>query len=412
MDRIIAYPGQVPAVEDFLQAQKFAVVSAGRAIEAVMGAATIAAGFAASIDGAANLTLGPGSLTMPAVLDTLAFGVLGTDGTAITKQGISNANVVTALGSHTPGTAGYSCNVLVSGAVQDVAAGATVLSYYNTNSPTTPFNGSAGSGTAQPTSLQTGVALSFAAGAAGPAGAQSTPAAAAGYVPLYIVTLAPGAAPTVAYHPAAPFLAFTLPQLTPGYARERVFTSSGSFTVPRGSSSVRVYMWGGGGGGGGSAVAGAGAGGGGGAGYARGVVSVTPGQVIAVAVGTGGAGGAGGSGSTSGSPGTSSAFGSMTCSGGAGGSLAASAGATGGGAGGAGAGGSFAQSGIGGGAGVIFTSTSASGGIGGAAFQSSPSGLNVNAAGPAGQMPGAGGNGGASGTSGGAGAAGLVIVEY
>ena len=29
MDRVIAYPGQVPAVEDFLQAQKNAVVGLG-----------------------------------------------------------------------------------------------------------------------------------------------------------------------------------------------------------------------------------------------------------------------------------------------------------------------------------------------------------------------------------------------
>ena len=410
MDRIIAYPGQVPAVEDFLQAQKFAVASAGRAIQAVMGTVPIATGFAASLDGSANLTLGPGSLSMPGVVDPLAYGVLGMDSTPITKQGINNANVVTALASHTPATAGYACNVLVSASAVDVTGGAIVLAYYNTNAPTTPYNGSAGSGTAQPTELLTSVAFSFTVGAAVAAGSQSTPSATTGYVPLYVVTLTQGAAPSVAYHPAAPFLAFTLPQLTPGYAREQVFTSSGSFTVPRGSTSVRVHMWGAGGGGGGSTIAGAGAGGGGGGGYARGVVSVAPGQVIAVTVG---AGGAAGTGPASGGAGGGSAFGSaILCSGGAGGNLAASAGATGGGAGGGASGGSFNQPGIGGGAGVIFTSASASGGIGGAAFQSSPSGPNLNAAGPIGQMPGAGGNGGASGNAGGAGAAGLVIVEY
>jgi hypothetical protein len=300
--------------------------------------------------------------------------------------------------------------VLVSASVVDLSAGSVVLAYYNTNAPTTPYNGPAGSGTAQPTELLTSVGLSFTAGAAVAAGSQSTPSAATGYVPLYVVTLTQGAAPSVAYHPAAPFLAFTLPQLTPGFAREQVFAASGSFTVPRGSTSVRVYVWGGGGGGGGSTVAGAGAGGGGGGGYTRGVVTVTPGQVIAVSVGTGGSAGVG---SANGGAGGVSAFGSLLlCSGGAGGSLAAVAGAATGGAGGAGSGGSFNQSGIGGGAGVIFTGTSASGGIGGASFQSSPSGLNVNAAGPVGQMPGAGGNGGASGYAGGAGAAGLVIVEY
>ncbi len=408
MDRIISYPGQVPAVEDFLQAQKFGVVSNGRAIEAVMGQTPIATGFAASIDGSANLTLGPGSLTMPATLDTLAFGVLGTDSTAITKQGVSNANTVTALASLTPATAGYAVNVLVSAAVADAAAGSLVLAYYNTNAPTTPYNGSAGSGTAQPTELLTTVAFGFTAGAAVAAGSQSTPSTPSGTVPLYVVTLTHGAAPSVAYHPAAPFLAFTLPQLTPGFAREQVFTSTGSFVVPRGSTSLRAYAWGAGGGGGASASAGCGAGGGGGGGYARGVFNVTPGQVITITVG---AGGTAGSGSANGGGGGTTSAGPLLCAGGGGG-IYSSAYATDGGGGGAASGGSLNLPGLNGGSGVLFSSAIASGGQGGAAFQSSPYGLNVNTPGTGGLMPGAGGNGGASGYAGGAGAPGLVIVEY
>lgn len=62
-------------------------------------------------------------------------------------------------------------------------------------------------------------------------------------------------------------------------------TTSGNFTVPAGIKSIDVEIWGGGGGGDGGD-----GGAGGGGGYARKIIAVTPGQVIAVTIGAGGTG--------------------------------------------------------------------------------------------------------------------------
>jgi hypothetical protein len=103
----------------------------------------------------------------------------------------------------------------------------------------------------------------------------------------------------------------------------QAFTTSGTFTVPTGIYSLTVTLIGGGGGGG----AGFGGGGGGGAGgqgggsggyYQAQSISVVPGQVIPVTVGTGGAGR--GVNAGAGFAGTSSSVGSYTATGGNGGS--------------------------------------------------------------------------------------------
>lgn len=105
------------------------------------------------------------------------------------------------------------------------------------------------------------------------------------------------------------------------------FTTSGSFTVPDGVTEIFVSGCGGGGGGGGGAgsSSSAGPGGGGGGGAGRSAVkerfTVTPGQVIAVTIGTAGSGGSGsttngGNGSAGGS---TSLAGLISLSGGGGG---------------------------------------------------------------------------------------------
>src|SRR5665647_16017 len=70
------------------------------------------------------------------------------------------------------------------------------------------------------------------------------------------------------------------------------YTSSGTFTVPAGVTSVTIECWGGGGAGGGVKSNGnyGGAGGAGGA-YASKVITVTPGSTYTVNVGQGGNGG-------------------------------------------------------------------------------------------------------------------------
>ncbi len=87
------------------------------------------------------------------------------------------------------------------------------------------------------------------------------------------------------------------------------FTSSGTFTVPAGVTTLRVDAYGAGGGGGGGDPEGTedqyGGVGGGGA-YNAGVITVSPGEVLTITIGKGGAGG------LSGNPGGAGAAGGAT----------------------------------------------------------------------------------------------------
>lgn len=120
------------------------------------------------------------------------------------------------------------------------------------------------------------------------------------------------------------------------------FTSSGTFTVPAGVTSITVEGYGGGGAGGGSTSAGfififpfgRGGGGGGGGGFASSVLSVTPGQTISVNVGSGGVGVSGNNGGAGGNSFLSGFTSDFLAAGGSGGSGNTSGGSPSGGSGG------------------------------------------------------------------------------
>lgn len=216
-----------------------------------------------------------------------------------------------------------------------------------------------------------------------------------------------------------------------------VYNASGTWTAPAGVTSVTVEAWGGGGAGGGATGTQAKGGGGAGGQYASKVITVTPGNSYAVAVGTGGTGstgngtaggdstfngtsvvakgGAGGataaannSGAAAGAGSTTGGVGTTVFAGGSGSAGAATSagcqngGAGGGGAGSGGAGGDAAGNTAG-------TGTATGGGGGGA-------GRNTSGTGNAGSV--AGGGGGAAcaesttNRSGGGGAAGTVNISY
>ena len=194
----------------------------------------------------------------------------------------------------------------------------------------------------------------------------------------------------------------------------QVFTANGTFTVPAGVTKLKVTVVGGGASGYGASGVNAafmgGRAGGGAGGAAIKTITVTPGDAIAVTVGSGGA-----SGSSSSAGGTSS-FGAH-CS------------ATGGGAastftGGVGGTGSSGDLNLGGGAGGAGSYHAAgdgtsgnTGGTGGNSIFGGGGLAKTNTTGGSGSAYGAGGGGGSSdhntGTfNGGAGASGVVIVEY
>jgi hypothetical protein len=240
---------------------------------------------------------------------------------------------------------------------------------------------------------------------------------------------------------------------TAGYTFES-FTSSTSWTVPSGVTSVEYLVVGGGGGGGGAhqGVGSGGSGGGGGSGgYRTGTLSVTPSDSLTVTIGSGGTAGAA---NTAGGTGGDSVFDSITAKGGGGGgqrgavgSNAPSGGGSGGGAGGSlngtdsgGTGSTYGNdggnnggydksSGGGGGSAAVGSNapSNSAGGSGGAGTSNTITGASVTyAAGGAGGFQdnhtsgsagsantGNGGGGGQGGNNvGGAGGSGIVVVKY
>lgn len=185
----------------------------------------------------------------------------------------------------------------------------------------------------------------------------------------------------------------------------QTFTTSGSFTVPSGVTSLKVEVWGAGGGGGGSTSNGSGGSGGGGGGYCSGVATGYSGTQ-SIVVGTGGAGGTTSTTWNGSNGGNSSVFG-LIAYGGIGGKGNTGVLGTGGSA----TGGTVNTKG---GDGIKGAST---GGAGGAGANGGAGGAGgSNAVGGSGVSPGGGGGGGeyANGSSktGGLGANGQIILTW
>jgi hypothetical protein len=412
VDRQIVYPGSIPLDTDLLSAQRNTMIALGYLAQAALGSGIVVDGLTCSPTAPASLTvaIGPGSICSLNVIDSGPFGSLSADDTApLVKMGI--ASKPTSFTLTAPGSSGQSIDYLLQATLAETDSTPVVLPYYNAASPTQPFSGPANNGTPQNTQRLQQVQLQLKPSPPANAGSQVTPAVDGGWVGLYVITVnydqTQITTASVAVYPGAPFIAFKLNTLTPGFSRITTYTASGSFVVPNGSSTVKVRLCGGGGGGG-SGAQGLGGGGGGASGYAEGVISVTPGQVIPVTVGGGGGVSGGGYGGTGGT----SSFGSaISATGGGGGAPAASfapGGSPGGGTGGAvNIAGGYGSDGNGGT--VMFA------GNGGASFFGG--GGRAASAGGAQQQNGAayGSGGGACYAvvgNGGNGAPGVVIVEF
>lgn len=197
--------------------------------------------------------------------------------------------------------------------------------------------------------------------------------------------------------------------LTPG---KQIFTSSGTFTIPSGVKAVKVTVVGAGGAGGGATTtSGSGAGGSGGGWAVKWLTGLTPGNTLAVTVGSGGTGNAnatGGSGGNSTVASGTQTISTITGTGGNGGPITGTNAAL----NGAGTGGDTNGNGLSG----QYSTFGNSGGIGGGSFLGGGGSFGISGAGGAGNAPGSGGGGAggsASGTvAGGGGANGIVIFEW
>ncbi len=410
MDRVFTYAGAIPQDTDILNTNKNVLYGLGYLVQAALGTGTSVVGLAGAqtTSPSMTITIGPGAIFSSQTVDATAYGDLGTDANTVMKQGILKAAASLTLTA--PTTSGYSQVYLIEAAYQDVDGGATVLPYYNSSNPSAPYSGPANAGTSNYTVRQGSCIITLKAGTAAATGSQTTPSTDPGYVALYTVTVANGqTAITTAQiitATGAPFVPYNLNNIPAYPTTTHAFTSSTSWTVPGGITSIKsIKVWGAGAGGGGcSTTAGAGNGGGGG-GYAEKTnVAVTPGASITVTVGSGGTGGpnTGGSGASGGA----SSFGSYC----------AASGGTNVGAGGVGTTGDLLLTGGGGGTPLVYQysgTNAAGGGIGGAgALGGSNTPVNQGAPGIAGYFPGGGGSGASGVNIGGTGAGGYIIISY
>lgn len=390
------------------------MVAIGYLAQATLGSTPVVDGLACLPTAPASLTvsIGPGSITIPTTIDATPFGSIAADASdPLVKMGINTTSTSFTLAA--PATSGQSINYLIQASLLESDAVPIVLPYYNAANPAQPFSGPNNTGTAQNTQRLQRVQLQLKPGFPANAGTQATPTIDSGWLGLYVVTVSYGQSQltqsSIVPLPAAPFVAFKLSQLTPGFSRMVTFYSSTAFVVPPGVWLAKIRLCGGGGGGGSGAPNQGGAGGGAG-GFAEGIVSLIPGQAIPITVGASGTG-AGVSGPNAGTGGTTSFGTLLSATGGLGGANAGTY-AYGGGPG-SGSGGSLVLLGgygsDGNGGTFVFPGNGGASAFGGGGRAASAGGYAQQN----GAAPGSGG-GGCYGTNGngGSGATGIVIVEY
>ncbi|MFT9361593.1 hypothetical protein [Acetobacter okinawensis] len=241
MDRLIQYPAQIPLVEDMLNAQRNAMVGVGHLAGAAFGANTVAAsGFACAPGEGLTLTIAPGALLAPGVVDASAYGTLAAVSSALVRQFISRDPVTLAA----PATG---ATYIVSVTPQTVDADDTVLPFYNAADPSVTYAGEGNSGLAAPTVRRDEAVLSI--GTAVPAGAyplwQIVIPAGSAAITANMISVAPGAPfyPTlasVASRIVAPFNA-QLAVAMGGYPLNAVVadpTTAGTFWVSTSSANT------------------------------------------------------------------------------------------------------------------------------------------------------------------------------
>lgn len=417
MDRNIVYPGSIPLDTDLLTLNRNTMIALGYLARAMIGTDPVVDGLtcSATTPPSMQISIAPGSITQLSVIDTLGYGTLAADTVRpLVKMGITTSATLFTLVA--PSVPGQTNTYLVQATFQETDISPVVLPYYNAANPSQPFSGPSNAGTPQSTLRAQAVELQLKLATSSSGGATPLPPVDSGWIGLYAITVHYGqtavANTDIVCLPTAPFIYWRIPSLRPGFGSGvQTFAASDTFMVPAGVRQVEVELWGGGAGSFAS-VSGRASGGGSGGGYARKrVIGLTPGQGIAVTVGTGGA--AGTVSGTLPSSGGASSFGSyVSASGGSLNYLATTTdprnGAT---PAGTGLGGDTNLMGSAGLAGILNQ-----GGMGGAA----PMGGSQNSgtSGVPGVFPGGGASGAGTGAdsatpySGAAGASGFVVVRW
>ena len=217
MDRTIIYPGAIPLETDLLSAERDAMVALGHLARTAMGTGTYVDGLACTPTGPASMTVNvaPGCIFSLQTIDGSAFSSLSSDASPLVKIGVNTTTTPFALTA--PATSGHSINYLVEAQFLEADGTAVVLPYYNASNPASPYSGPSNTGVAQNTKRTQRVSMQVKAGVSATTGTQATPSVDAGWVGLYVVTVAYGATTVIAgnisTYSAAPFLAAKLPDI-------------------------------------------------------------------------------------------------------------------------------------------------------------------------------------------------------
>ncbi|WP_323566853.1 hypothetical protein [Pseudomonas sp. CCC3.2] len=193
MDRQTEYPGQILPETVLLQMAKDSMIGLAKLSSAMFGNINIANGFAVTPTGPASLqvVVAPGEIYSLTSIDATAYSSLPADTThSIMKQGILLDGLT--LTCAAPSTTGQSINYLVEVTYQDLDAVPVLLPYYNSANPALPFSGLGNNGLTQNTARKGIASVQIKPGASAATGSQVTPAPDAGYVGLYVVTVAYG----------------------------------------------------------------------------------------------------------------------------------------------------------------------------------------------------------------------------
>lgn len=188
------------------------MIAIGYMLLASFGNNTVVVGLACNPTAPASMqvSVGPGAIVSPNVIETTPFGSLPADTTdALVKMGINIASTLYTLTA--PTTAGQSQNYLVQVSFSEADDTPATLTYYNSLNPAQPFTGPANSGTPQNTRRAQRANLQIVVGTPANTGSQVTPPVSSGWVGLYVISVAYGAtaitAQNVSAYPNAPFLA-------------------------------------------------------------------------------------------------------------------------------------------------------------------------------------------------------------
>ncbi|MDR3473322.1 MAG: tail fiber protein [Devosia sp.] len=221
MDRVIIYPTQIPLETDILRSERYTMNGLGWLAQATLGTGIAVDGLACTPTSPATLTVnvGVGAIYERETLDASAYSSLAADTTHSTiKQGLLfDAAPFTFVAPTTPGQAQ---NFLIQAGYSDSDTDSTVLPYYNASNPAVAYSGPNGLGTAQNTSRKGVCVVSSKAGAAATSGSQTTPVPDAGFVGLYVITVAYGQSQittgNISQLSTAPFIPVKLPGVPTG----------------------------------------------------------------------------------------------------------------------------------------------------------------------------------------------------